>query len=354
MKHTAQVAVIVTLLAASALGCKSASKYAWWKKDQAGESTALAHSAPQLPSDLAKQNESPSSSAQLVGGTAAPFVPSQASKSPLAATASSGAYPSTSAPAFNSSTSRAGSTSALAGQGPSSANLGSIAMPYNPTAAPAPKSVGASVAAATNPAERYGSAGLGSVGSSPSSTMPYGQAASGAAPAFNAAASTAANSMAGAANTAGSFPSRYSSGLSDAPAAAQSAATQTTLPSAVSPSPAPQIAPYTPRYGAAVDSSAVAATTPTPAAAATPTTPQTVKPATAVVAVQPYRPGGTSTYSGSATLPATAQSPVQVASRPEQTATTTPKPAAPTITPNIALPSAATPTTQPATTSRYW
>ena len=55
MKQSALAAGLAACIGLSAVGCKSTSKLAWWKKPGSTESTALVHTAPPLPSDLAKR-----------------------------------------------------------------------------------------------------------------------------------------------------------------------------------------------------------------------------------------------------------------------------------------------------------
>ena len=53
MRKTAITVGLLVLSASTSVGCKSAPKLAWWKSDKTDE-TALAHAAPELPSDAAK------------------------------------------------------------------------------------------------------------------------------------------------------------------------------------------------------------------------------------------------------------------------------------------------------------
>jgi hypothetical protein len=326
MKHTALAAGLAALLGTSSLGCKTAPKLAFWKSDKSAESTALASSAPQLPSDLAK-NEPAASAAQVAGGTAAPFVPGQAARtaSVAASSAAPPKYPSTEAPAFS-----AGATNQLArtsgiGSGPQakSANLGSIAMPYNPSATPTPKAATSSAALMAG-ADRYSS---GLAGASTTATLPnYGQAPSGAA-------------------------------LADA---AKTAATSDTNSVANSYAPVAQVgmtpvAPYIPpRYGTTpvTTAAATAPTATTPAATVAATTPAMTPSAVLTASAQPYRPGGTSTYPGATPAVASTPAPVQVATRPGVNATPTTNTATSSSVPNAVAPATSS-TTQP-TTTRYW
>jgi hypothetical protein len=338
MKKTVFAAGLV-VLAVGAVGCKTTPKLAFWKSKSATDSaTAVAHSAPQLPSDVAKQSgANQPNAAQIAGGQAAPFVPTQtAAAAPRAGAASS--YPATAAPPFSPEKTgvTTGATAADLAKQTASSNLGSISMPYDPTRPPAAaKAATDSASIAAVNAQRYGSAAAGAanrqtdvIASAPSfggfpagsrygaATGPIGQSAAppaAAAPATNVAASTpsAAPVTAGAAGRYGEVASA-------------------TVPAASAPAS---------RYGAV--SSTYTSTTPTPGQPA-------VAPAVASTAVasQPYRPGGTSSYPG--VMTASTQDPVKVAARPAEStapATTTTTPPAAT-TPTTPAPSASAP--------RYW
>lgn len=160
MRKTAITFGLLILSASTSVGCKSAPKLAWWKSDKTDE-TALAHTAPELPSDAAKKAEA-GAGTQVAGGSAPAFK----TASSTAAAKTSGGYPSTDAPSF---------TPNAVSQVASNAAASGAAGPYDPTATPAPKAPAAAVAGAGT--DRYG---LGSLAATPgvtgASTAPaYGQ-----------------------------------------------------------------------------------------------------------------------------------------------------------------------------------
>ena len=162
MRKTAITFGLLILSASTSVGCKSAPKLAWWKSDKTDE-TALAHAAPELPSDAAKKAEA-GSVTQVAGGSAPAFK----TDSSTAAAKTSGGYPSTDAPPFTpSAVSQVASTAAASG----------AAGPYDPAATPAPKAPAAAVAGTGT--DRYGLGSLasnaGAAGSS--TTTSYGQPA---------------------------------------------------------------------------------------------------------------------------------------------------------------------------------
>jgi hypothetical protein len=291
MRKTAIIAGLLILSASTSVGCKSAPKLAWWKSSKTDE-TALAHAAPELPSDAAKKAEA-GASTQVAGGSAAPFKPANATGSTSMASKSSGGYPSTDAPPFtpNAVTQVAANTASVT----SAPTTSGAAGPYDPTATPTPKSTPTVVAATGT--DRYG---LGSVtagaSSTASTTAPtYGQAASGA---------------------------------------------STTAPTYM---PTTDLAGVASRYG--TPAGGIAATgAPTTASAAPTYSPAPVTPVS-TAATQPYRPGGTSSYNVSvASLPSSSTSTSSTAA--SATGTTTP----PTSTAPTA-PASAAPSTG---TNRYW
>jgi hypothetical protein len=337
MKHTVLAGGLIVLLGTATLGCKTTPKLSWWKKDKAAEDTALAQKAPPLPSEIAKQAESgKASSAQLAGGDASPFKSTASIKTSSAASTSAtgGGYPSTSAPAFNpGAAAQLASAGSAGGSQVSSANLGSISMPYNPSAAPAMKAASSTEAAAAEDAGRYSNSLLASGTSAANSMLPpYGQAAGGAvntasnlassAPAYGSSAANAANQQLGAAGTT-------------ANAAATNVANNMT--SAVN-NLANSITPYSQgQYGSSM--TAPPATAPAVGAAGQPAV--SAAASTAVAAGQPWRPGGTSSYptTGAASVTPGA---VEVATRPDAPATgvSTSAPASGgTTSPVISMPS---------------
>jgi hypothetical protein len=307
MKHTVLAAGLIVLLGAGSLGCKTTNKLAWWKKDKAAEETALAHSPPPLPSDIAKQAEgSKSTSAQLAGGEAAPFSSNPTGKGTTAGSPSSTTYPSTSAPAFT-----PGSVGQLAastgGTSPaSSANLGSISLPYNPNAAPAVKPDSGAATPAMLDAGRYAMGGLPAYGDG-NAAVKAGADALAAAPAYGSdvynAASQQANGVA-ANSTAGALNSAVNSVASS-------------------------ISPYTPsapaRYGAPMTASTSPAST------------VQASPSSDLASSKPYRPAGTSSYpTGGVTSPGSYP---EVATRPDSTGGTSSGAGATSQAPLITMPS---------------
>ena len=309
MRGKVLAASLAVLFVGSSIGCKSGPSMAWWKSSSktAEESEVLAHSAPELPSEIAKQVEEVAAATTPAesGGEAAPFVPSVSTPAvanvATAAPAAPAPYPSTEAPKFTPTTATAAATPA----DPSSANLGSVAMPYNPNAVP--PAAAATPAAAPATVDRYANVAVPS------------------------------NNVAPAASYPNSVAPRYGEQVASAPASAQSAETQvaatttsTTSTEATAPAPTAVTASLGDRYAQAampaaevpVDNSLASPVTPTP---------------TTVAESSPYRPGGTSTYPAVGDT----QTAVQVATRPATavestqptgtTAESTSLPATPTV-----------------------
>ena len=254
MKQTSFVIGLAMLVASTSVGCKSAPKMAWWKSKDAAEATAMAHQAPELPSDAAKKAEAKSSSTQVAGGVAAPFVPGAAAGG---STTPSSNYPTTDAPAFT--------PNAVAQTTPASAGASG---PYNPAATPVGKA--APVAVATTGVDRYGA-------SDPAAAVQQGLAAG-----YSATKEVAANAV----NSAADVESRYGTPAADA------AATYTSGVAAVTPySPAPvtpassvvATQPYRPGGTSTYSVPSMASLPPssTPPTATTSTTPATTTPASA-------------------------------------------------------------------------
>jgi hypothetical protein len=346
MKKSA-IAAALLIFTASAVGCRTTSKFPWvtmaskTAAETTAESTAVAHSAPALPSDLAKKSQvAAPSSAQLAGGEAAPWVPNANATAQATRPAASN-YPTTAAPAFSPEAAKqaAGSTVASAAKEASSANLGSIAMRYDPTKAP-PTSTTAAVAQATTPttADRYG--------------------ATTSAPAAGAAQRT--TDVIASAPSFGGFPSgsRYGVPAASADATAQaSAAPAASAPAATKPG---VISPSN-RYAQAAPATTVAAGTTTAAPAnryantATPASAIAEVPATGAAstapkavevaaATQPFRPGGTSTYPSVPSL----------ASRPQSGASSSTTAPAPTSSTPASSTTPTSPSSSTSAPSRYW
>ena len=201
MRKTIVTTAAAGLLCVGALGCKTAPKLAFWKSADTTdvESTALAHSAPALPADVAKEAEGLASTTPSIGSTAPaspfasqapPYTPATAASpvvgaSATAALAQSGSqaapspYPVTSAPAYSRSPTAAStpSTTIAATTSPAmpvdeSADLGAIDMPYNPNAVPPVRNVAAATPTSTTPSSTGDRYGASSYASSPSSYTP--------------------------------------------------------------------------------------------------------------------------------------------------------------------------------------
>ncbi len=308
MRGKVLVASLALLLAGSSVGCKTTSNMAWWRtagKD-APEAEVLARSAPELPSEIAKQAEglAANTSEQLAGGVAAPFVPggNALPAADVAATTAPGAYPSTSAPSFT-------PTTPAATTAPATASLGSLAMPYNPNAVP-PAAATTTPVAAPPGASRYAS-----VATSPA---------------------TPSNNAALPAASYPDTPSRYGQQVASA-ATATTDTPQTSTPPSTQTAALPTTASGAAaklgdRYAAVVPSASL----PVNNSLAEPATP-TIPPKTTLTEAAPFRPGGTSTY------PAAVQAPVQVATRPETPTTAMSHTPNTTPTTDGSLPAAHTP-----------
>ncbi len=173
MRKVSLVVSFTTLLALSSVGCKTASQLAWWKTadKSAVESSVMARSAPKLPSEVAMQAEGlagsgtrqvASEAPPFGAGEAPAFQPSQVaatSTTPthLAATTASNpsAYPTTGAAGFT--TPMANKPAKMAMASKHDPNLGSIALPYNPSAVPpVAEKIASMTAPAVQDANRYG------------------------------------------------------------------------------------------------------------------------------------------------------------------------------------------------------
>lgn len=272
----------------SSLGCKSAPKMSWWKSGDKAEATTTAQAgAPQLPSEMAKQAEALATAAtpvQISTPAATAAVPALKSTAPAytASTAAPSAYPSTGAPGYVPTTSASTSTAA------SSKSIAAVssALPYNPAAVPpAASSAIASTAAATNAAasaqaDRYANAAQDRYAYPASSTPAYPT------------------------TPTASYPMTAST---PAPAAPQSLAATpaTSVPFASNPNSTTSDNRYATQP----------APTNTPISTNVPSTSTPVQTASAMASVQPYRPGGTSTYPGTSAS-------YEVATRPDTTTNT--------------------------------
>lgn len=273
MKKTAIAVGLLVLSASTSVGCKSASKLAWWKSDKNNE-TALAHAAPELPSDAAKKAEG-GAGTQVAGGGAALSKPSHATTSTAVAAKSGSGYPSTDAPPFtpNTVTQVAASVAPATGLPAASGAAG----PYDPTATPSPKATTSAVAATGT--DRYG---LGILAASGAAGAPaYGQS----------------------------------------PSAAPSYSPTTDLASVAS--------PYGTPASNATAPSATAGTTTAPAYSPASVTP------VSMAATQPYRPGGTSSYNVSVARSLPSSTPTSSTGTTTAPADATATPVAPETTPTV-------------------
>ena len=357
MRKTIVATAAAVLMSAGTLGCKSAPKLAFWKSAEKSdvESTALAHSAPALPADVAKQAESlattspsiemsaPGMSASgmstsgmsMPAGQAPPYSPSLGVASTAAPSLGSGSkmtpssYPTTSAPAYPATTSNntlASTTGVPQSSAPASnlptdrsADLGSIDMPYNPNAVPPAKNIAATTP--TTPSTGTDRYGMSSVASTPPA---YGSGTSSAP-----VSSTASQAVGGAGTRYGGIPS-----MPQTPALPGS--TKANLASTATPGTAstPSAYPST-SVGLAGDRYASASsTTPPDVPSVPPAQPMTTTPTESLPAVVsiPFRPGGTGTYQGSSAD----RSAVEIATRPASADQEVPNVAAPGAEPTTA------------------
>lgn len=356
MRNTIVAASVAVCLTTLTLGCKTAPKLAFWKSGDSAdvESTALAHSAPSLPADVAKQAEALASSSPAIdmsttpaaasAAAAPPYSPAPAYVPPAASVASTPAtsvgsgtksapsFPTTGAASYATTTPSAAPKVAAATppalyNRDQSADLGSVDMPYNPNAVPPARKPAAAVASAptTSPAtaDRYGSASLAST--YPATSTP-------AAPSFNSGSSSKA--MPSTAATSPSLPASSGDRYSNA---ATSPAPSTTNPAPAYSSPAPTTPAMSPSVDRYASSGAPSSPiTPTasvpPAIAATAPAVSTAPPVSSapqVAKATPYRPGGTSSYEGITVE----QSGIEIATRPNSASSTVPNATAPSSTP---------------------
>lgn len=267
---------LALVMSCTAIGCKSAPKLPWFSTaDKTAESAAAVAQtttqAPKLPSEIAKQAEGISTSDPVKIATApaaASTAPAATTKAPAYTATNISPYPNTGAQGYlpTSPTTSAATTATTA-----ATTAVKSALPYNPAAVPpVANSTVATNAATTSPvqSDRYGT--------SPSAD-------------------------------------RYSNAYTPSPVAATTptsypatAPTDTTTPT--SSSPATSGVPFASNPGSSSLGDRYA-TQNTPIAqpvdAASPTTntapsysASPVQPASAVASVQPYRPGGTSSYPG--------------------------------------------------------
>ncbi len=355
MRNTIVATVAVVFLTTGFVGCKSAPKMPWSKTAATSdvESAALAHTAPSLPADIAKQAEAFASSSPSIdlttppaaGGQAAPYSSAPAFSPGMANLAAapttmqgSGAkttptaYPTTGASPY--STAPASTIAATTPSVPpafqstdKSADLGSVDQPYNPSAVPPARTVASVTPAPATPsvsADRYGAGAVASRAPAysganpPPTTMAAAPAISGS----NRYGTDRYGSVEIAPTSPATSPAQ--------PVSDNLATTKPVAPSTTSTAPA-YSAPATTtgdRYAASntvtpsVAPTTLATTTP---ANVTPTTPAPVVVASASV----YRPGGTTSYAGLGG----GQPVAEIASRTKVVEQQVPNVAAPSVSP---------------------
>ncbi|MGI9429199.1 MAG: hypothetical protein ACR2NM_11120 [Bythopirellula sp.] len=369
MRKTIVATVAVALVMTTGLsGCKTAPKMPWSKTAATtdAETSKLAHSAPALPADVAKEAENLAASTPSIemstqaattspttGGTAPPYSAAPAFSATPASVASNAtvpsqarpttpaAYPTTGASPYSTNPPAATSPYAATTPTPQStlpgfdkaADLGAFTKPYNPNAVPPAKTV-AKADAVSPPAassDRYSM-------NTAANTPPITPAAS-VAPAKTAAVPAQSTGSDRYGNYQPKVPQPPASPV--LPANVNVASTSPVVPSAKPSSPAydAAVAPATTPAAASAtaDRYAVAgAVVPAPPSVTTTAPANTAGP---VVASAPtYRPGGTSSYEGTATSAAA----VEIASRP--------KPVEQPQVPNVSAPGS---TSAPVEGSRY-
>ncbi|NOY29310.1 MAG: hypothetical protein GXP28_03765 [Planctomycetes bacterium] len=329
---------LALLVGISSVGCKSMPKNPWAKTAATSDpaAPALAHTAPTKPSALAKQMEG-LAAAQIAGGEATPFVPSVNIAGPASMAsmpAPSSSYPTTTAPSFMQTVpdaSVAATTPTPSANGVST-NLGSVKLPYDPSAVPpailspaeaaiaaaeaASKNRYASVPTPTGTPPQLSSSNIASVDVSsdvepPKTASRYGDYAASVQTSVNQVAAPAQSLAAGAA----SMPSSHY---------AQTVPTATETPSSAASS-------YAPPVTAISEVTTPGTTTPTPMAVAS--------------AATAYRPGGTTSYPATMGLAPG----IEIATRPNSPAS------ADTQVPNSGTPASGESTPYPVTpqTPRY-
>lgn len=331
---------LLTIVACVTLaGCQSAPRFAWWKKEAAPDSSAVARSAestlpsaqstPQAVAVAGLTPAAPPSSTNLAAAgtpTAAPNISIPTTSPGTVAIAP---------PAVSQSANSLADKLASAPTKPASAALPTAPSATLPTATPATPLLAAVPSAGPydpngyKPGSAYGSNSASPTAAAASAPDRYGISSN------DHYSTSPANA-----------PQPAASQSFDRYGAPQAAATTTNTPAA-SPLATPTITPSSDRYANALSSASAAAS---PPLSSTPSAPPEVSPIAVATAPAPiaapttaaqltaapgqYRPGGTSSYMGSATT-----RPVQIASRP-----------APPSTPQ---PAAAI-STAPATTSEPW
>ncbi len=293
MRVTILAVGLAALVGVSSIGCKSMPQLAWWKKASLADSgsTAVVRTAPALPSEIAKQAEglTAPTSVQVAGGEATPFLPG-AIKATGASATTPMAYPSTGVGSFSTAPKSTATVAAAA----TTANLGSIGLPYNPNVLPAAKT--AVTAPLVSPASNSGRyASTSTPTNFPSSN---GMSATGSASPYANQLATTQTPRTGAGSQMQPYP--------------VTAATSTTRQPSYSPLAANTGTPTANPSSVLGDRYSQTSATATSVAPVSASSLGSNSVATAVATTPVYRPGGTSSYPGTIGQ----QPAIEVASRP--------------------------------------
>ena len=372
MRKTIVATVAVALVMTTGLvGCKTAPKMPWSKTAATTdtETSTLAHSAPALPADIAKEAEGLAAATPAIemsapatastGGSAAPYSAApaySATTSTLASNATAPSptkattatpYPTTGASPYSTSPPATKSPYAATPPTPQStlpssdkvADLGGFVKPYNPNAVPPAKAV-AQADPVTPPSttnDRYGMTAA--------ANTPPVKATAGVPPATT----TSLPAQPSGGGRYGNYQPKLPEPPSSVgtPASVNLASTNSALPTqassvsayggSVAPTTSAAAAPPTGDRYATAAAVSPAPSSVTAGAPAAPTSPATAV-GTVVAGAPKYRPGGTSSYQATAT----GQPAVEIASRP--------KPAERQQVPNVSAPGT---TSEPSEAPRY-
>lgn len=272
----------------TAVGCKSAPKLPWFgAKDSAAATATTATEAPQLPSEIAKKAEGLAANpVNITTSPTAAATPAAASTAPSYTATSINAYPNTGVKSYLPSSTAPNSTepgstasssiAATASTTPNSMATQKSALPYDPNSVPPAPATLASTAAPTTPAapiDRYG--------------------------------------MSSADRYTNAYPT--TSAISTTTPASTSVSTNiasTTTTSGVPFASNPESATLGDRYATQAVPAGTQVSTASPNLGSS-----TVQPASAIASLQPYRPGGTTSYPGTSAN-------YEVATRPGATTAT--------------------------------
>ncbi len=327
MRNTIVATAVVVLLMTELVGCKSTPKMPWSRTAATSdiEAAAVAHSAPALPADIAKQAEALAASTPSINLTSPQTTPQMsASQAPAyslapayspaaaalaaAAPATPSAYPSTGASSYSASASPYSAAPAqnIAATPPSvppayqstdqSADLGAFDKPYDPNAVPPAKTA---VAATTTPmtpkasTDRYGMNTMAStVPANGGSTIPSVEKT----PASTSGRYESGNRY-GNVEAVVTTPTPKTTPKITLPAPVE-AVVSTALASTNSAAPSTTKATPTTTPAAIVDRYAAGNTFMPTTPSEPKTSPATVTPTQVVASASVYRPGGTTSYAG--------------------------------------------------------